>query len=253
VADSGGTESTVGGFETITYEKQNGTAIITLNRPQVLNAYNLRMRDELFEVLRAIGDDDDVRVLVLRGAGRAFCAGADLTEFGTAPSPTVARRIRYARDVWHELDGLDVPKIAALHRFVFGSGLELALFCDFRIAAEGTQFGFPEVKLGFIPAAGGTQMLPRVIGPARAMEMLLAGKNLSTDEALEAGLITRTTAVDRLDEEWQRMAIELAGRDRIAVRAILRALRRGSDLPLDAAIELEADLAASLRHQPVNE
>ena len=199
-----------GGFETIIYENQGGTAVITLNRPRVLNVYNLRMRDELFEVLGAIGDDDDVRVLVLRGAGRAFCAGADLTEFGTAPSPTVARRVRYARDVWYELDSLAIPKIAALHGFAFGSGLELALFCDFRIAAEGTQFGFPEVKLGFIPAAGGTQTLPRTIGPARAMEMLLAGKNLSTEEALEAGLITRTTAVDRLDAEWQRMAGELA-------------------------------------------
>jgi enoyl-CoA hydratase/carnithine racemase len=251
MADSGGVEPS--GFETITYAKQDDTAVVTLNRPRVLNAYNLRMRDELFEVLGAIRDDDEVRVLVLRGAGRAFCAGADLTEFGTAPSPTVARRIRYARDVWHELDALDVPRIAALHGFAFGSGLELALFCDFRIAAEGTQFGFPEVKLGFIPAAGGTQMLPRTIGPARAMEMLLGGKNLSTDEALAAGLITRTTPADGLDQEWQQMAADLARLDRMAVRAMLHAVRHGSDLPLEAAVELEAHLAARLRHPPVND
>jgi enoyl-CoA hydratase/carnithine racemase len=110
-------------FETVVYEKRDSVAWLTLNRPAVLNAYNLQMRDELFELLAAVRDDDEVRVCVLRGAGRAFCAGADLTEFGTAPSPTAARRIRFARDVWALLGELPVPTIAVLHGFAFGSGL----------------------------------------------------------------------------------------------------------------------------------
>src|SRR5215216_6136183 len=104
-----------GGFDTIDYAIRDGVAWVTLNRPAVLNAYNMRMRDELYEVLSAVRDDAAVRALVLRGAGRAFCAGADLTEFGTAPSPTIARGIRFARDVWALLDGLHVPSDPAIH------------------------------------------------------------------------------------------------------------------------------------------
>src|SRR5581483_10369611 len=113
------------------------------------------MRDELYEVLTAVRDDDDVRVLALRGAGRAFCAGADLTEFGSAPSPTRARAIRFARDVWGLLHDLPTPTVASLHGYVFGSGLEMALFCDLQVAAASTLFAMPEVRLGLIPAAGG--------------------------------------------------------------------------------------------------
>src|SRR3954463_4363595 len=152
-----------GGFETIDYAIRDGVAWVTLNRPAVLNAYNIRMRDELYEVLSAVRDDAAVHVLVLRGAGRAFCAGADLTEFGTAPSPTIARSIRFARDVWALLDGLAIPSVAAIHGPCFGSGPEMALLCDLRLAAEDARLALPEVGLGLIPAAGGTQTLPRAV------------------------------------------------------------------------------------------
>ena len=148
-----------GVFDTLIYERSGPIAWVTLNRPEVLNAFSVRMRDELFAALEAVRDDPDVRALVLRGAGRAFCAGADLTEFGPAPSPVAARSIRFARDVWALLDSVEVPKIAALHGFVIGSGLEIALFCDLRVVADGTQFAFPETHLGLIPAAGkGTRL-----------------------------------------------------------------------------------------------
>src|SRR5205085_1074147 len=127
-------------FQTVLFEKRDDIAWVTLNRPEVLNAYNVRMRDELYEVLTAVRDDDEVRALVLRGAGRAFCAGADLTEFGSAPSATRARAIRFARDVWQLLYELPVPTVASLHGYVFGSGLEMSLFCDLRIASESTVF-----------------------------------------------------------------------------------------------------------------
>ena len=157
-------------FETIIYEKRNGIAYVTLNRPEVLNRYNIQMRDELYQVLTAIRDDPDVLVAIFKGAGeRAFCVGADLIEFGTAPSPIIARQVRWERDIWGLFSSLKQPLIAAIHGYVLGSGVEIALFCDIRIASEEAVFGLPEVSLGMIPAAGGTQTLPRMIGKGRGL------------------------------------------------------------------------------------
>jgi enoyl-CoA hydratase/carnithine racemase len=236
-------------FDTVVYEKQDAVAWVTLSRPAVLNAYNMRMRDELVEVFAAIRDDAEVRALVLRGAGRAFCAGADLTEFGTAPSPTIGRRIRFARDVWAALTALSVPSVAALHGFAFGSGLEMALFCDLRVAAEGTEFAMPEVRLGMIPAAGGTQTLPRVGGLGVALDVLLTGRRFDAAEALRLGLVTRVVPADRLAAETATLARELAALDPRAVHAIRQAVREGTDLPLEQGLRLEARLAAGLRRR----
>lgn len=236
-------------YETLIYEQRNAIAWVTLNRPDVLNAYNLRMRDELYEVLSAVRDDSELRVLVLRGAGRAFCAGADLTEFGSAPSPTAARRIRFARDVWKMLAELGVPTVAAVHGFVFGSGLEIALLCDLRLAAEGTQFSFPEVRLGMIPAAGGTQTLPRVCGLGHALDLMLTGRKVETREALRLGLVTQVVPAAQLATETENLAQQLAALDPRAVRAVRRAVRDGLELPLAEGLRLETHLAAPLRIQ----
>src|SRR4030042_5523177 len=142
----------MGNFDTLIFEKAASIAYITLNRPEVLNAYNMRMRDELYQVLGAIRDDPEINVVVLKGAGdKAFCAGADLTEFLTAPSPTVARQVRWERDVWGLFLNIEKPLIAALYGYVLGDGLEIALCCDIRIASEDAQFGMPETGLGIIP------------------------------------------------------------------------------------------------------
>ena len=135
-------------------------AHISLDRPDVLNAFNVQMRDDLSQALSAVHDDSDVRALLVTGQGRAFCAGADLTEFGTAPSQTVARRVRWERDVWGQLLEVPAPVVAAVHGYCIGSGIEIALLCDIRIGAEGAVFAMPEVQLGMIPAAGGTQTVP---------------------------------------------------------------------------------------------
>ncbi|HEY7066059.1 MAG TPA: enoyl-CoA hydratase/isomerase family protein [Chloroflexota bacterium] len=241
-------------FDTVVYEKTDAVAWVTLSRPEVLNAYNIRMRDELYEVFAAVRDDPDVRALVLRGAGRAFCAGADLTEFGTAPSPTIGRRVRFARDVWALLAGLPVPSVATLHGFAFGSGLEMTLFCDLRLAAEGTAFAMPEVRLGMIPAAGGTQTIPRVGGLGAALDVLLTGRRFDAAEALRLGLVTRVVPADQLAAETAALARELAAVDPRAVRAIRQAVREGADLPLEQGLRLEARLAAGLRHpEPATE
>lgn len=240
-------------WRAIRFEKRGAVAWIVLNRPEVRNAYNTAMRDELFEALGAVEDDTEVLALVIRGEGPAFCAGADLREFGTAPSPTAARRIRFARDVWGRLERVRVPTIAALHGYVFGSGLEMALFCDLRIAAEGTVFRMPEVHLGLIPGAGGTQTLPRVCGQGAALDLLLTGRAFGVEEALRLGIVSQVVPADRLVETAATLADQLATLDPRAVVAVRRAVREGADLPLADGMRLEARLAAEIRRREPSE
>ncbi|MFQ5827508.1 MAG: enoyl-CoA hydratase/isomerase family protein, partial [Dehalococcoidia bacterium] len=231
-------------FETIIYEKRDGIGYITLNRPQVMNVYNLQMRDELYQVLEALRDDPEVEVAILRGAGeRAFCAGADLSEFLTAPTPIIARQARWERDVWGLFLSLPQPLIAALHGYVLGSGIEIALCCDLRIASEDARFGLPEVGLGIIPAAGGTQTLPRTVGRAKALEMLLTGDFMDAAEAHRAGLVNRVVPRPQLLPTAEELARKIISHPAPVVRAAKAAVNRGLDLPLPQALELEKELA----------
>ncbi|MEX0783634.1 MAG: enoyl-CoA hydratase/isomerase family protein [Dehalococcoidia bacterium] len=166
-----------------------GVATITLNRPEQLNAINLEMRDLLWTYLEACRDNPDVRLILFRGEGRTFSAGADISEFGTARSVIEARRARHERDVWGLLLGHRCITMAAMHGYCYGAGLELPLCCDYRIAAEGTQFALPEVTLGYIPSAGGTQTLPRTVPPGIAARMILTGDPITSDDARRWGLV----------------------------------------------------------------
>jgi enoyl-CoA hydratase/carnithine racemase len=232
------------GFETIIYNKIGTIAYIALNRPDYLNAYNIRMRDELYQILSAIKDDSEVKVVVLKGNGeKAFCAGADLSEFLTAPSPMIARRVRWQRDVWGLFLSLSQPVIAALHGYVLGSGIEMALCCDLRIASDDAKFGLPEVKLGIIPAAGATQTLPRTIGSSRALELLLSGRWIGAPEAFEAKLVNRVVPRDSLNAEIESISTRLASFDPFAVKNAKQALVRGRDLPLNLGLKMERRLA----------
>jgi enoyl-CoA hydratase/carnithine racemase len=236
-------------FDTLLYEKQNGLARVTLNRPEVLNVYNTRMRDELWEVFCAIRDDPTVRAMLLNGAGRTFCAGADLTEFGTAPSVAVARTVRWARDIWGLLHDLEIPTIAALHGYVIGSGLEMALLCDMRVAAEGTQFRFPELSLGFIPAAAGTQTMPRLTHLGFSLEMLLSGAWIDHESGLQYGLVNRVVPPDRLLSAAETLAFTMMSRNPLAVRLAKAAIRHGSELPLNEGLQIESHFAQRLLAQ----
>jgi enoyl-CoA hydratase len=234
-------------FETIIYEKENGLAYVTLNRPEALNVYNIKMRDELYQVLEAIKDDTEVKVALFHGAGeRAFCAGADLSEFLTAPSPIIARRARWERDVWGLFLSINKPLIAALHGFVLGSGVEIALCCDIRLAAEDVQFGLPEPGLGIIPAAGGSQTLPRIIGGGKALEILLSGRWLKAQEARRLKLVSRVLPRKELAPAAEKLAQRMAEFDPLAVSYAKQAVTRGLDLSLEQGLELEARLAGSL-------
>ncbi|MFC2020533.1 enoyl-CoA hydratase/isomerase family protein [Chloroflexota bacterium] len=234
-------------FEVIIYEKQDGVAYVTLNRPHALNAYNMQMRDELYQVLEAVKNDPDVRVVIFKGAGeKAFCAGADLSEFLTAPSPIIVRQVRWERDNWGLMLSIDKPLIAALHGYVLGDGIEIALCCDIRVASDDAQFGAPEVGLGIIPAAGGSQTLPRVVGRALALDMLLSGRWIKAEEALRLKLVNQVVARGDLLPTVEKLANKIKDYDPVAVNYAKQAITRGLDLSLERGLELETNLGYQL-------
>ena len=234
-------------FETLIYEKSGSLAYITLNRPHVLNVFNVQMRDELYQVVRAIKDDPEVLVVIIKGAGdKAFCAGADLKQFLTAPSPAIARQVRRERDIWWELLTVPQPLIAALHGYVLGSGIEIALCCDLRVASEDARFGLPELGLGLIPAGGATQTLPRAVGLGKSLEMILTGRIVNADEALGMGLVNRVVSGGRLLPTVTEMAEKIASYDPAAIAYAKQAVMRGLDSSLAEGLALERRLASLL-------
>jgi enoyl-CoA hydratase/carnithine racemase len=231
---------------TVLYERRDGIAWVTLNRPRVLNAVSLQMRDELWSLLDPLEMDPDVGVVVFRGSGSAFSSGADISEFGTAPSYVEARRARLERDVWGRLLHFAKPTVAAIRGYALGAGCELALLCDFRIAAEDACLGLPETSLAYIPTAGGSQTLPRTVGIGRALEMILTAEPVSAATALDYGLVQWVVPADELDSRTRMLAGLLLAQPQEALLLAKRALVEGADLPLDAALRLEAHLASAL-------
>jgi enoyl-CoA hydratase/carnithine racemase len=231
------------------FEKSgDGVAWLTLNRPDVLNAMNMAVRDDLWSLLQAVRDDPEIRVAVFQGAGdRAFSAGADISEFGTAPSYAESRRARRDRDVWALMLEITKPLIAAVHGFAYGAGCELPLLCDIRIASEDARFALPEVTLGYIPSAGGTQTLPRTVAPGIAREMILTGDAIDAQRALAIGLVNRVVPRERLHDEAAALASKLAVLPPEAIGGVKEAMLRGAGLPLEDALRLEALIAGRVR------
>lgn len=230
----------------VIYRKENSLAIVSLNRPKVFNAYNVEMRDGLYEALHAVGDDPEVRVMILRGEGPTFSTGGDVSEFGSAPSPVGARKIRWRRDVWGTLLSLPQPTIAAVHGFTVGGGMEMALLCDLCIAADDTVFFLPETGLGMIPGVAGTQTAPRAVGLGRALDMVLTGKRVNAEQALQIGLTNQVVPRQDLLATAKTLATSLARHDPRLVALAKRAVRRGLDLPLAEGLELERRLFSRL-------
>jgi enoyl-CoA hydratase/carnithine racemase len=225
----------------VLYDKIDNIAILTLNRPSALNAVNLAMRDELWGLLLAVRDDPDVHVGVLRGAGeRGFCAGADIKEFGTAPSIIEARHARQERDLWGLMIEMETPLIAQIHGWALGAGCEMSLLCDLRIASDDARLGLPEVTLGYIPSAGGTQTLPRTIPHGDAMQMILSGEPIDAATAHRLHLVHRVVSRDTLEAEVMATARAIAARPPATIRALKRVLMQGADLPLESALAFEA-------------
>ena len=232
-------------FETIIYEKKDGIAYITLNRPQALNAVNIKMRDELYELLPALDDDPEVMVGIIKGAGeRGFSAGADITEFGTTPSQAIARQVRWERDLWGQFLGVSKPLIAAIHGFALGAGVEMSMCCDIRIASEDARFGLPEVGLGMVPTAGGSQTMPRLVWPGMCTAAILTGEIINVAEALRIGLIHRIVSRADLILSAESMARLIMSSGQVAVRYAKQAINRGLDMSLDEGLEMESELFA---------
>ena len=235
------------GYETLIFEKKGPVAYVTLNRPEVLNVHNVQMRDDMGEVLSAIRDDDDVRVTVFKGAGeKAFCAGADLSEFLTSPPPTGARQVRFDTDLWGLFLSILKPFVAALHGYVLGSGIEIALCCDIRVASEEARFGLPEMGLGMIPAAGGTQTVPRSAGRGAALDMILTNRWMTASEAADAGLVNQVVPKGRLYALADSVAARIASWEPAVVKKAKYAVLRGLDMPLPMGLDLERRAFLSL-------
>ena len=232
---------------TVLLDKLGQVATLTLNRPDVINAFNVQMRDDLFIALEAVRDDPDVRSILITGAGlRGFCAGADLTEFGTAPSQSVARQVRWERDLWGLFLSIPKPIVAAVHGYVIGSGVEIACLCDLRIASADALFRMPETALGMVPAAGGSQTIPRTIGPGPAMRLLLANDVIDSRSALDLGLVHHVVDPDLLQAFASDSARRVAQINPLCVASIKRAVNDGLDLTLQQGLELEARLSRPL-------
>lgn len=228
----------------MTYAKHGAVAIVSLNRPEVLNAYNVAMRDALYAALAVARDDSEVHAMLLRGAGPAFCTGGDLREFGSAASPVAARTARWQRDVWGLLWSLPKPTIAAVHGYVVGGGLEMALLCDLCLAADDARFCYPETGLGMIPGVAGTQTTPRLLGLGQTLDLVLTGRWLDADDAVRLGIAARKVPAARLTEEALELAQRLSALSPDLVGRAKRAVNEGLDLDLAAGLALERRLSS---------
>jgi enoyl-CoA hydratase/carnithine racemase len=239
---------------TIRFECDGPIALLTIDRPEVHNALDFDTSDALVAAWEQFRDDDALRVAILTGAGnRAFCAGADLRGVGDFyKSLSSAERLRRSELV-PGLGGItknlaiDKPIIAAVNGHCLAGGLELALACDLRIASANASFGLPEVTRGMLPGAGGTQRLPRLIGPERALDLILTGRRVDAEEAREMGLVSRVVAREQLQQKALETAQLISRNGPLAVRAAKAAVWRGVDLPLEEGLRLEQLLAEPVR------
>ena len=212
-------------------------ATLTLNRPKALNALSPELMAALADAIEALDADDTVRCLVITGGPRVFAAGADIKAMADArPMDVIARGTLRG---WERIRRCRKPIIAAVGGYALGGGCELAMVCDMIVASETAQFGQPEIMLGIIPGAGGTQRLARAIGPYRAMEMVLTGKTLTAREAYDFGLVNRVCPAEGFLAEAQRLAAEVAARAPIAVRMAREALRYGAETTVRDGLEVE--------------
>lgn len=226
-------------YETLIHEKKDGLGIVTLHRPDRLNAINATLLQELELVFMEIAADEEVKAVILTGGPKAFCAGADIKEVAAAAVPGPIPMLG-SYDVFNQIERLDKVVIAAVCGYAVGGGCELAMACDLRIASTTAQFGQPEVKLGAIPLGGGTQRLPRLIGPTKAKELLFTGEFIDAKEALRLGLVNRVVPPESLLDEAKQMARSMTELPPLAVRGIKSCVNVGMQMDLHSAVEYEA-------------
>ncbi|HLZ07049.1 MAG TPA: enoyl-CoA hydratase-related protein [Chloroflexota bacterium] len=221
-----------------TLDLDGHVAWLTLRRPEKLNALSPELLGTAVSAVADVATNDEIRCLIIRGEGRAFCAGADLNSMA-GRTPIQAQQMFGSTNLWAALERLPQPTIAAVHGYCFGGGCELAMACDLRIASADAKFGQPEIKVGIIPGAGGTQRLPRLIGMGRAKELVFFGEPIDADEAYRIGLVNRVVPPDRLFDETKVWAKKLVALPPLGVRAAKMVMDRGADVDLGTAIQIE--------------
>jgi len=224
-------------YANIVVERDGPVGVVTLNRPQVLNALNQTTMDELVDALEGLDRDEEIRCVILAGGERAFAAGADVTEMAAATPSDLLAGDRFLQ--WERVRRMSKPLIAAVRGYALGGGCELSMLCDMIIAGEGARFGQPEINIGIMPGAGGTQRLTRAVGKAKAMELVLTGRHMTAEEALAAGLVTRVVPDELVLEEAKRLAREVAAKPPIAVRLAKDCVLKAFDMSLEAGLDYE--------------
>ncbi len=229
-------------FQHLLYEKAGNVGLIKINRPHALNALNSEVLYELSDVFELVENDEEIRVIVLTGEGKAFVAGADISEMKGFSSKQARKFSTLGLNLFRRMELLEKPVIAAINGFALGGGCELALSCDIRISSEKAKFGQPEVGLGITPGFGGTQRLPRLIGTAMAKELIFTGNMINAEEAKSIGLVNRVVAPESLMEETLKLANKIASVSPTAVAYAKVAINRGMETDIDTGIEIEKDV-----------
>ena len=231
------------GYENILYEIKGGSAVLTIARPDKLNALNRATIEELAKAMSAAADDEAVKAVVLTGAGeKAFVAGADIAEIARLDAASGREFALFGQGVYRAIETLPKPVIAAVNGFALGGGCELAMACHIRIASENAQFGQPEVNLGVIAGYGGTQRMARLVGKGRALELLLTGDRVDARRACEIGLVNAVVPLQDLLPKALELATRMGAKAPLAVRHCLEAVNAGLDMPLEQGCYLEATL-----------
>lgn len=236
-------------YQAIIFEKKDGIARLTFNRPEVMNARNRQMREEIVQVMTEIRDDPDIRVAILTGAGdRAFSAGRDLKEAAQEKRPIIeSRQQKLERGDTETIANLNKPIVAAINGYALGGGLEMALACDIRVAVDEAKLGLPEVTRGMIPGSGGTQRLSRLIGLGKALELILTGAIIDAHEALRLGLVNKVVPRTDLMFAAEEYARKIASNGPLAVVFAKEAIRKGYEMSLEDGLRLETDLSSLLQ------
>jgi len=226
----------------VTLEQKGPVGVITMNRPEALNALNDQVLRDLDQVLDQVEENEEILVAVLTGAGRSFVAGADIGQMSTLTAVEAKKFGILGNKIFLKLENLSKPTIAAVNGFALGGGCELSMACDIRIASEKAKFGQPEVGLGITPGFGGTQRLPRIVGTANAMELILTAKTINAAQAKEMGLVSHVYAPEELMDKALELANAIAANAQVAVRQSKAAIRRGlqTDMATGTAYESEA-------------
>lgn len=232
-------------YKNIIFQIEEQVATITFNRPEVLNALNEASLEEFSHAIDQVGGDEDIRVLVLTGAGdKSFVAGADITEFLKFNALKAKIFSEMGHRIVNKLQELPIPVIAAVNGFALGGGCEVVIACDFIYASENAMFGLPEINLGIIPGFGGTQRLPRLIGKNRAKEMIFTGKMISAAEAKAMGLVNQVCAQDQLMDDVLKVAKTIVSKGKVSLRAAKQAINTGLDVDLKTGCRIETEAFA---------